>query len=136
MPVKRKRQWTEDEKELARQAHAAKCKQARIDAGGLDVEIEQVRHERLVHNDEELRAFRADHKAALKSHNGDLRVTGFNDIENLAFNLIGACLGKNLTGFASMVQDEMRRRTPGAADAEIQAAYRRAHEEWVDAYSN
>jgi hypothetical protein len=210
VPLKPKRKWTEDEKELARQAHAARCKQARIDAGGLDVEIEQIRHERLVHNDEELRAFRAEeveffssrygqhfndgitelprdletrgypalvrieayrsnwaiydmepandlvieyhvtypdgfvpkpppdmsaHEAALRTYNRASRVTEFNDVENLAFNLIQYCLEKNLTGFATLVQNEMRRRLPGVTDAEIQAAYVRAHDEWIDTYS-
>jgi len=39
------------------------------------------------------------------------------------------CLEKNLTGFASIVQNEVQRRLPDVTDAEIQAAYDRAHDE-------
>jgi hypothetical protein len=55
--------------------------------------------------------------------------------QNLAFTLIQHCLEKNLAGFASLVQNEMQRRLPDAADAELQAAYGRAHDDWVEAYS-
>jgi hypothetical protein len=202
-----------------KQAEAAARSAARSDemiraAGGIphheiDAELKQIRHERLVHNDDEIRAFRTEeveffssrygrhfndgitelprdletrgfpalvsikayrsnwaiydlepeddlvleyhidyldgfvpkqidmsaHEAALRIHNGELRGTGFNDVENLAFNLIGVCLGRNLTGFASLVQNEMQRRLPDIADAEIQAAYGRAHDEWLEVYS-
>jgi hypothetical protein len=74
------------------------------------------------------------HEAALRTYNRESRITRFNDVENLAFNLIQYCLEKNLTGFVSLVQNEMQRRLPGVADAEIQAAYDRAHDEWVEAY--
>jgi hypothetical protein len=75
------------------------------------------------------------HEAALRIYNRASRVTQFSDVENLAFNLIQYCLEKNLTGFASLVQNEMHRRLPGVADEVIQAAYVRAHEEWIDTYS-
>jgi hypothetical protein len=188
--------------------------QAIRDAGGkpLDdviAELKLVKHERLVHDDEELRAFRAEevdfftsnykqyfsdgitelprdpetrgypalvrveayrscwemydheaandlvvdyhfeypdgfvpkvidmsaHEAALQTYSRESRVALFNDVENVAFSLIQYCLEKNLTGFGSLVQSEMRRRLPDVADAEIQAAYSRAHDEWVEAYS-
>jgi hypothetical protein len=191
-----------------------RAKQAIRDAGGkpssdIDAELKQVRHERLVHDDDELRAFRAEeveffksrygqyfsagitefpgdpqtrgypalvrieayrsnwavydmdpwddlvveyhfdypdgfvprpppdtsaHEAALRTYDRETRVIRFNDVENLAFTLIQYCLGKNLTGFASLVQNEMRRRLPGVTDAEIEAAYGRAHDEWVEVY--
>ena len=191
----------------------AKRTQAIRDAGGmlpkdLDAELKQIEHERLVHSDEELRAFRAEeveffgshfgrhfrdgitelpsdvetrgfpalirvkayrsqweifdmesknelvvdyrieypdgfvpklvdmsaHEAALRAYDGELRANGFNDLENLAFNLIAFCLKRNLTGFATLAQNEMQRRLPSVSAAEIQAAYTRANERWVEVY--
>ena len=180
-----------------------------IPPGELAAELKQIRHERLVQNDEELRAFRAEeveffrshygrhfsdritelprhpetrgypalvrikayrscwqiwdleaaddlvveyhfeypdgsipkvinmsaHVAALRTYIRESRVTSFNDVENLAFNLIQYCLDENLTGFASIVQNEMQRRLPDVADAGIQAAYSRAHDKWVGIYT-
>ena len=74
------------------------------------------------------------HEAALRNYNSESRIKKFNDVENLAFTLIQYCLEKNLTGFASLVQNEMKRRLPDVADAEIQAAYERARDEWSEAY--
>jgi hypothetical protein len=59
------------------------------------------------------------HEAALCSYDGAMRRTGYDDVENLALNLVCYCLTKNLIGFGTIVRNEMQRRRPEAATTRI-----------------
>ncbi len=76
----------------------------------------------------------AEDIAELHRCQGDLRSDTFNDVENLALNLIGFFLTKDRVLFREQVVAEMAHRLTDVSRPVIEAAYERANDSWNDAY--
>ena len=84
MSSKRKKQLNAEAVERAEAAHE-RAKQAIRDAGGkpsedVDAELKLIRHQRLVRDEEELRAFRTEEAAFFNSRYGQLFRDGITEI--------------------------------------------------------
>jgi len=72
--------------------------------------------------------------ADLRLRAPSLIVEKFDEVQNIAFNLIGFFLAKNWVGFEPLVIAEMQRRFPGKPLDVIKNAYVTARDKWADAY--
>ena len=72
--------------------------------------------------------------ADLQTHAPSLAVEKFDEVQNVAFNLIGFFLAKNWVGFEPLVIAEMRRRFPDEPLDVTEDAYITARDKWADAY--